>query len=612
MKNQWNLDILFRDESAWLAALESLPGRVQEIRRGMQRPGSSRAEELETWMRELEEMIRLSSHAEIWLSRQIAIDPLNPHWAEMSDHLDRMEAGEQPLMQEIQRMLQGVPDLEKELERTAYLRMLTPYILRQRDRIIPLETLGNEKGDGWYRLQSMMQEAFVEYRGERVTFPELQEENGYAEWGEPMHPCTYDLYRLFYEKYGERAAAILLDGLKRDEADYQSVGADSLAVYLRDYGMSEEALQALTAAVERSLPVWYECKRRLDLLHSAMVGGEEEACEDASEETSPEGNVCEEVLPAEEEMDSETSDEAAYHTLYEAMKEQFADFHPAYMETLERSFREHWVWINDDPLAFMNQHASMIPELGLTYVSLAAECHLPSAAHELGHAWYNACVRGQNVLYNTNELLLELPANLAALWSYRWSIEHAQDTLHRLMESEVPDWVVDTYRKRIESPLIYEDQIGETITNIYEGTAAFLFEKELRSRVLEESLTASDLAEMSLRYRSMLLMPEHRAWKLDPMKWIESYSLFTCRCYYNLPYLISMLLAYRILEDYDRCEGEREQEDFWKRLTGFFRQMNVLSMEELLSEYLGEDIRRVEFWERCLQSAIPEEYHSSN
>lgn len=602
MENCWNLSILFDDEESWKHALEGLPERVRQMHGDISKyrsGGMEKGEFLEGLLTQLEDMVRISAHAEIWLSRMITLHPVDPYYAKLSDHLDLQEAGELPLMKEIQRILCEIPDWEQIMEGKEKLRELIPYCRHLCRRIIPLETLDSESGGGWYRLRALLDHASVLWQDETVTFRELLEENGFAEWGEEMHSCVYELFCSFYRAYGDAAADILLDVLKRDEEDYRREGADSLTVYLCDYGFSEEALNAMIRAVEAGLPAWHACKRKLDLWHESIereqaVVFEENDAEDCEESEEP----CLEL--SDEEIDAQN--EAAYHTLKDTILEQFREFHPEFSTMVEEAFAGKWVWINDDPLAYRDQHASMIPEIGMSYISLSSDCYLPAAAHELGHAWHNRCLKDQNVLYNQNELLMELPSNLAALWSYRFNIEHRGDLIEQLAASGVSEEMLAYYQRIADSPAVYEEMLSETVANIYDGYSAFCFERELRSCILNRTLTADDISEMYLKYRRRLLAPECRHWKLDPFRWIERGSLFSCRSYYNLPYMVSMLLAYRLLTDYDNCRDEESRHVFWQRLTQFLIRMNKEETELLLSEFFGADMKSTDFWMTCMKS----------
>ena len=304
------------------------------------------------------------------------------------------------------------------------------------------------------------------------------------------------------------------------------------------------------------------------------------------------------------DADIEAQNAEAYRILRQSILDQFDDFHPEFNVMLQEAFDGNWVWINDDPLAFMNQHASMIPGTGLSYISLAADCYLQAAAHELGHAWYNRLIKDQNVMYNANELLLEVPANLAAIWSHYKVMESRDRMLDSMEEQGVDEKTIREYRTYLASPLRYEELFAETAANIFDGCVSFRFERELRSRILKEELTAQDITDMYLKYRREMLMPENRDWDLDPMRWIELHSLYTCRSYYNLPYIVSMILAHRFYQDYLECESEQEINDYWNRMTDFIQRMNRMPVEELLAEHFRENIRNVEFWKKTIVTVL--------
>ncbi len=164
---------------------------------------------------------------------------------------------------------------------------------------------------------------------------------------------------------------------------------------------------------------------------------------------------------------------------------------------------------------------------------------------------------------------------------------------------------LESYRQILQSPLRYEEIFAETAANIFDGWVSFSFEREIRSRLGQgEELTREDITQTYLKYRRRMLLPENQDWNLDPMRWVELHSLYTCRSYYNLPYILSMILAHRFYQDYLACQNEDEIKAYCYGITDFIRQMNQRPAGEVVAEHFHEDIEDVDFWKKTILEVL--------
>lgn len=342
---------------------------------------------------------------------------------------------------------------------------------------------------------------------------------------------------------------------------YRHRGWDSVIREPLDIGrMREETLDAMWQAIENRkdrLVAYLERKAKL-------LGVEKLSWYDVS---APIGTTTRQV----------TYDEAASFIL-----EQFNRFSPKLAEFTKTAFEEAWIEAEDRPGKRPGGFCTSFPvskqsRIFMTYAGNAQ--NVSTLAHELGHAYH------QQVMWDLPPLAQNYAMNVA-------------ETASTFAEMIVADAAVKHASSDEERLVLLEDKVQQTVAFFMNIHARFIFEKnfyEARKKGLlsVDALNSLMLEAQKEAYRDALAEYEPQFWASKLHFYITSYP------FYNFPYTFGYLFSLSVY-----ARAMQEGPAFAEKYDALLRDTGRMTVEELASRHLGEDITTVEFWQAAVDLAV--------
>ncbi len=342
---------------------------------------------------------------------------------------------------------------------------------------------------------------------------------------------------------------------------YRHRGWDSVIREPLDIGrMREETLDAMWQAIENRkdrLVAYLERKAKL-------LGVEKLSWYDVS---APIGTTTKQV----------TYDEAASFIL-----EQFNRFSPKLAEFTKTAFEEAWIEAEDRPGKRPGGFCTSFPvskqsRIFMTYAGNAQ--NVSTLAHELGHAYH------QQVMWDLPPLAQNYAMNVA-------------ETASTFAEMIVADAAVKHASSDEERLVLLEDKVQQTVAFFMNIHARFIFEKnfyEARKKGLlsVDALNSLMLEAQKEAYRDALAEYEPQFWASKLHFYITSYP------FYNFPYTFGYLFSLSVY-----ARAMQEGPAFAEKYDALLRDTGRMTVEELASRHLGEDIATVEFWQAAVDLAV--------
>ncbi len=259
---------------------------------------------------------------------------------------------------------------------------------------------------------------------------------------------------------------------------------------------------------------------------------------------------------------------------------QFASFSPRLVELARRSFDEEWIDAEPRDGKVGGAHCVRIIRLEESRVLCNFDGTLSSVvtvAHELGHAYHNACQAGLPPLLRRNPMTL---AETASIFNQTIITEAL------LAQSDEPQ----------ELLRILENSLGDATQVIVDIGSRFLFEREVFERRAEAELSADDLCAILHRCQLATYGDGLDPQTLHPYMWAwKPHYYYAGLSFYNYPYAFGLLFGLGLYHIY-REQGRA----FLPAYDGLLRSTGQATAAELAGRF-GIDLRRPSFWRRGLE-----------
>ncbi len=321
--------------------------------------------------------------------------------------------------------------------------------------------------------------------------------------------------------------------------------------------MSEETLRAMWDAVEEGKePLLRYLERKAKLLGVKKPGWHDVSV--------PIGKASKRI----------SYDEAAAFIV-----EQFGTFSPQMAAFAKHAFQQAWIEAEDRPgkrpggfcttFAASNQ-----TRIFMTYAGTPN--NVATLAHELGHGFH------QRVTGNLPYLAQNYAMNVA-------------ETASTFAEMLVADAALKAAQKSEERLAMLDDKLQRAVAFFMNIHARFLFEQEfyaLRRQGLVdvETLNERMVQAQKTAYRDALADYHPHFWASKLHFYITSVP------FYNFPYTFGYLFSAGVY-----ARAREEGRAFEQRYIDLLRDTGRMTVEELASKHLGEDIRKPDFWRSAVQ-----------
>jgi pepF/M3 family oligoendopeptidase len=331
---------------------------------------------------------------------------------------------------------------------------------------------------------------------------------------------------------------------------------DPLHAALDQARIDRAILDAMMDTMEASFPVFRRYLRR----KAERLGGEE--------------------LPW-WDLFAPTGDERRY-TFGEArdlLLDQFFRFSPRLGALALRAFDEHWIDAAPRAGKVGGAFCMPLPAVGESRVLCNFDGSLNgvlTVAHELGHAFHNACLEGKAELQKVTPMTL---AETASVFNETMVVNAA------LAASESAEERLSI----LEASLMNGSQI------VLDISSRFRFDREVFERRARSELSSDELCEIMLRTQAETYGDGLDERYRHPYMWTwKAHYYRPDVSFYNFPYAFGLLFGlglYKVYED----SGETFVPDYARMLASTGE-----STAEDLAARFGIDLRRSEFWQGSL------------
>lgn len=415
--------------------------------------------------------------------------------------------------------------------------------------------LDRSGGDAWSRLQSTIASTLTsvwdEQSGEEKTVVQLR-----SLASDPDRATRQKAYRLELEawKRMEIPIAAALNGVKGTSHTLNSRRGweRTLDRSIMQNRITRPALEAMISAMEDSLPMF----RGYLELKARMLG-------------LPILSWYDILAPV-----SSTERRWSYTEAREFILEQFGTFSPDLAEATRTAFDSSW--IDAEPRKGKVGGAYCIGFGSAEQIRVLANYDhsfdsLSTLAHELGHAYHNWVLRGND------ELLTDYPMTLAETASIFCETLVTNSALQRMSPAE--------------GLSVLEASLQGSTQVIVDILSRFYFESELMERRADHELTPDELSAMMLDAQARTYGPAIREDERHQYMWaVKSHYYRPGLAFYNFPYAFGLLFGlglYSIYEQEGPGFGERYRELL--TLTGRANARDVVAS-------VGFDIESRDFW----------------
>ncbi len=259
--------------------------------------------------------------------------------------------------------------------------------------------------------------------------------------------------------------------------------------------------------------------------------------------------------------------------------EQFGEFSPSLASVAARAFAEHWIdaeprdgkrggafcmWAQDDESRILTNYQASFGGLS-------------TVAHELGHAYHNACLVSRSPLQRQTPMTLAETASTFCQVIVRNAALKDADAGEQLV--------------------ILEADLQDTTQVIVDISSRFLFESEVFSRRRERELSADEFCAIMTESQLATYGEGLAADALHPYMWAVKPHYYSS-VFYNFPYMFGLLFALGLYARYREEPG-----GFVARYQSLLSATGMDDAATCASRF-GIDLARPEFWEDSLSLIV--------
>lgn len=260
----------------------------------------------------------------------------------------------------------------------------------------------------------------------------------------------------------------------------------------------------------------------------------------------------------------------------EFILEQFGKFGPELEAFSRKAFNESWIEAEDRPNKRPGGFCTGMPKseqsrIFMTYSGSMS--NVATLAHELGHAFHSYALRPVHYMNR----------------QYAMGVAETASTFAEMI---VADAAVKAAETNEEKVALLEDKVQRSVAFFMNIHARFLFETrfyEERKHGVVPAARLNELMEEAQReaYGGALNT-------VHPHFWASKLHFYiTNTPFYNFPYTFGYLFSLSIY-----AKALAEGENFEQKYLSLLRDTAVMSVEDLAMKHLGEDITKVDFWEK--------------
>ena len=413
-------------------------------------------------------------------------------------------------------------------------------------------------GNAWSDLHGYLTSTVpVTYRGQTINLSAVR--NLAYDPDPQVRKDAYEAELACYDRIKD-ATAFALNSLKLETlSDCELRGyASPLARTLEQANMKQETLDAMLEAMDGYLPKFWQY-----LKTKAKALGHENGL--------PWYDL---FAPMGKSSTKFTTQQAR-----DFLVEQFSGFHPDEAKMIADAFAEAWIDFFPREGKAGGAFCAGVESIGQSRILTnfdGAFGDVVTLAHELGHAWHNACIRDHRPLNHDYSMpLAETASTFNECVVMASAISKAADDQEKLalIESQLQD-------------------AAQIICDIY---SRFRFEKAVFERRPEEFMHADTLCGMMLDAQKASYGDGLDQTALHPYMWVCK-SHYYGATYYNFPYAFGGLFARGLYAQY-----EQEGAGFIPKYTNLLHTTPVASAEDV-AMVAGIDLTDKAFWESALQT----------
>lgn len=414
----------------------------------------------------------------------------------------------------------------------------------------------------WTQVQSQLtSNKTIEYKGEAHTLTSLR---NLAYDADPI--VRKEAYEKEIELYNsmDDAVAFALNGIKGEVIQTSQLRnfETPLDETLMDSRLSKETLDALTTAIENSLPEF-----RKYMQHKGKLLGHKDG------------------LPFYDLFAPYTLDEAKEYSV-EDSKTMIVDNFRTYSDDLadlaQRAYDEAWIDFLPKEGKRGGAYCSNLPQLKQSRIFTnygGSISDIVTLAHELGHAYHGFMLEDNSIL-NTGYTMpvAETASTFCENIIFNASLETASDE---------------------EKIMLIENSLQDLTQITVDILSRYKFETEVFKRRENEFLDSNTLQKIMLQAQKDTYGDGLNQEILHPFMWLNKGHYYSAgRNFYNFPYAFGGLFALGLYAQY-----EKEGEDFVEKYRNLLKATATASCEDV-AKLADVDTTTVAFWEDSIAQIV--------
>lgn len=373
---------------------------------------------------------------------------------------------------------------------------------------------------------------------------------------EDVRRRAYEAETKAWESVREALAAAL-NGVKgaANTLDKRRGRTDALHAALDEARMDRATLQAMLDAMVASLPAF----RRYFAAKARLLGKQQLAWWDV-------------FAPVGKSEQSYTWDATRAFIV-----DNFATFSEDLADLAERAFEHRWIDAEQRTGKRGGAFCMSVPLVKESRILTNFDGSLDqisTVAHELGHAYHNACI------FDADKTLLQsqTPMTLA-------------ETASIMCETIVTQAVLARAHGPAEELAILENMLAGEAQVIVDIYSRYLFEQEVFTRRVQSELTADEICDIMRRAQEATYGEGLDSRYLQPYMWTWKPHYYSAqRSFYNFPYAFGLLFATGLYAIY-----QQRGADFVDDYRALLASTGELPAAELAARF-GIDLRSQQFW----------------
>ncbi len=282
------------------------------------------------------------------------------------------------------------------------------------------------------------------------------------------------------------------------------------------------------------------------------------------------------------DFNSKTDSLIPYESAINMIADAFQNIHPEFSQFVrfmnDSKFIEGRILPNKSPGGYCTDFVrSGTTRIFFTYTGTVSD--VITLAHELGHSFHSWMVRDVSFIEK----------------DYTHSLA---ETASVFAEKVLTDYLIQRSTNRNEKIQMLWNELMRAIAFLINIPARFEFETLINEHRKTGTLTAEKLIELNDQawtkwYKDSLTENDKMFWA-----W-KGHFYITYKVFYNFPYTFGYLFSLSIYAT-QKTSGP----NFFNNFKNILRDTTCLSAEEIIQKHLGQDISKIDFWEKPILSIL--------